>query len=371
MGDSAERVQTVVIGAGQAGLSVGYHLARRNLPFVILDAGQRVGDVWRGRWDSLRLFTPARFDGLDGLRFPAARDHFPTKDEMADYLERYAARFELPVRLGIEVNRLTRTGERFVVAAGEQLIEADNVVVAMGTDQKGRIPAFASELDPAIVQLHSADYRRPSQLQPGDVLVVGAANSGVEIALDVVGEHRVWLSGRHPGHVPFDVGSFLGRHLLTTLVLRGLFHRVFAVRTPIGRRFRATIGHHGKPLVRSKPKDVAAAGIGQVARTIGVRDGLPALEDGQVLDVGNIIWCTGFHPGFSWIDLDLLDGDEPRHRYGIVDEAPGLYFVGLDFLYAPSSGMVHGVGRDAERVARDIGARRGRRRDVAEVLSAS
>src|ERR671936_178723 len=107
-----ERVQTVVVGGGQTGLSVGYHLARRALPLVILDANERIGDSWRKRWDSLRLFTPARYDGLAGMPFPAPADTFPTKDEMADYLEAYAARFELPVRNGVRVDRLSRQGDR-------------------------------------------------------------------------------------------------------------------------------------------------------------------------------------------------------------------------------------------------------------------
>ena len=179
-----ERIDTIVIGAGQAGLSVGYHLARRGVPFVILDAGERIGDQWRKRWDSLRLFTPARFSSLDGLPFPADADSFPTKDAMGDYLEAYARRFALPVRCGVRVERVSRLGERFLVIAGDQRFEADNVVVAMANYQRPRVPAFANELDPRIVQLHSFDYRNPAQFQEGAVLVVGAGNSGAEIALD-------------------------------------------------------------------------------------------------------------------------------------------------------------------------------------------
>ena len=194
----SEHFETVIIGGGQAGLSVGYHLARRDRRFVILDANQRIGDAWRERWDSLRLFTASRYDGLPGWPFPAPAWSFPTKDEVADYLEAYAARFDLPVRTGIRVDGLSREADRYVVAAGDRRFEADHVVVASGAYPRPRIPAFAPELDPGIVQLHSSEYRDPSQLQEGCVLVVGAANSGAEIALEVSRGHRTWLSGRHP-----------------------------------------------------------------------------------------------------------------------------------------------------------------------------
>jgi putative flavoprotein involved in K+ transport len=206
----AEQFETVIIGGGQAGLSVGYHLARRDRRFVILDANQRIGDAWRTRWDSLRLFTPARYDGLPGWPFPAPAWSFPTKDQVADYLEGYAAHFQLPVQTGVRVDGLSREGDRYVVAVGKNRYEADHVVVAAGAYQRPRIPAFAPELDPGIVQLHSSQYRDLSQLQGGGVLVVGAANSGAEIALEVSRDHRTWLSGRHPGQEPTrpEAGGF-------------------------------------------------------------------------------------------------------------------------------------------------------------------
>jgi putative flavoprotein involved in K+ transport len=351
-----ERLQAVVIGAGQAGLSVGYHLARHGVRFVILDANQRVGDSWRRRWDSLRLFTPARYDGLAGMPFPAPPHTFPSKDEMADYLEAYAARFELPVRTGVAVDRVSRHGDRYLISAGDQQFEAEHVVVAMSDYQKCRVPAFAKDLDPAIVQLHSADYRNLSQLRSGGVLVVGAGNSGADIALEASrGGHRAWISGRDVGHVPFRIDSLAGRLFLVQLVLRGLFHRLITVKTPIGRKLRHKLLSMGGPLIRVKPKDLAMAGIERVPRTAGVRNGQPVLEDGRVLEVSNVVWCTGFHPGFSWIDLPILGNDgRPVHERGVVVSEPGLYFVGLLFLYAASSVMIHGVGRDAEYVADTI-----------------
>ncbi len=345
---------TLVIGGGQAGLAVGYHLAHRNIPFLIVDAGHRIGDPWRNRWDSLRLFTPARYDCLDGLAFPGRGDHYPTKNEMADYLEQYAAHFDLPVRLEFEVDRLARRGTGFVAASRDRVIEADRVVVAMGNEQKPRIPAFAGELDPAITQMHSSSYRRSAQIPPGAVLIVGAGNSGAEIALDLAGDHHVLLSGRHPGHVPVDIERFIGRKVVSRFINGVLFHRLLTTRNPLGRRVRDRLHGHGKPLVRTKPKDLLRSGVETVGRTAGTRDGMPLLDDGQALEVRSVIWATGSRPGFTWIDRDILAEDEPTHDRGVVGEIPGLYFVGLDFLHALSSAQVRGVSRDAAHIAADI-----------------
>ena len=357
-----ERVDTVIIGGGQAGLSVGYHLARRGRRFVILEANARVGDSWRLRWDSLRLFSSARFDGLDGMRFPGSPQVFPTKDEMGDYLEAYAERFQLPVRTGVKVTSLSREGDRYVVtAAGGVRLEADNVVVAMATYQKPRTPDFAKELDPSIVQLHSSAYRNLSQLRSGGVLVVGAGNSGAEIGIEVVrGGHETWLSGKDVGAVPFKMNSFLGRSIFAPVVFRGVFHRLLTVDTPMGRKVRPKVLHHAAPLIRTRRGDLAAAGVQHVGRTIGVRGGRPVVDGDRVIDATNVIWCTGYDPGFWWIDLPVFDADgEPRHDRGVVRGEPGLYFVGLHFLYAMSSTMIHGVGRDADFIA-DVIARRER-----------
>jgi putative flavoprotein involved in K+ transport len=368
-----ERVETVVIGGGQAGLSVGYHLARHDLPFVILDANHRVGDSWRRRWDSLRLFTPARFDGLDGMPFPGDPDAFPTKDEMGGYLEAYATRFALPVRNGVCVDRLTRENGRYLVSAGDQTFEADHVVVAMANYQRPRVPAFAKDVDPRIVQLHSADYRQPSQLQPGPVLLVGAGNSGAEIALEVArAGHPTWMSGRDTGYVPFRIGGRVGRLVLTRFVLRFVFHRLLTVDTPIGRRVKAKVLSQGGPLIRVQPSDLAAASVVRVPRTSGVRGGLPLLEDGRALEVANIIWCTGFDAAASWIALPIFDEQgQPIYERGAVVGEPGLYFVGRHFQFAMSSTMIHGVGRDARHIADMIAARLSEQRRRSTVARAA
>jgi putative flavoprotein involved in K+ transport len=359
----AERIETVVVGGGQAGLSVGYHLARRGLSFVILDAHERIGDSWRMRWDSLRLFTPARFNGLDGMPFPGPAHSFSTKDEVADYLENYAVHFLLPVRTGVRVRRLSRNGDRYLVDAGPWLFEADNVVVAMGSYQLPRLPVFAASLDPEIVQLHAGAYRNVAQLREGRVLVVGVGNSGAEIALDVADSHQTWLAGTESGQVPFRHDGALARHIFLPLMFRVIGHRILTVRTPVGRKMRPKLLSHAAPLVRVTPADIAAAGIQRVGRVVGARDGLPILEDERVLPVENVIWCTGFRPDFSWINLPVFGGQdkepkEPIHMRGIIADEPGLYFVGLAFLYAMSSGFLPGVGRDAKHIAKHIASRK-------------
>jgi putative flavoprotein involved in K+ transport len=353
--EGTERVDTVIVGGGQAGLATGYFLKQRGRPAVILDAYERVGDAWRRRWDSLRLFTVARYAGLPGLRFPAAAWSFPTKDDMADYLETYASHFDLDVRTGIRVDRLTKQGDRFVIDTGDRRIEADNVVVATGAHRIARVPGFASELDPSIVQLHSSEYRRPSQLQPGGVLLVGAGNSGADIALEVVREHGTWLSGRDTGHIPVRIERS-GKYIF--IIVRFLFHHVLTIRTPMGRKAHEKFLHQGDMLIRVKPKDLLAAGVERVARVAGVREGKPMLEDGRVLDVANVIWCTGFRSDHAWIDLPVIGDDgEPMHERGVVTAEPGLYFIGLPFQYSASSDVLPGIGRDHAYIAKQIASR--------------
>jgi putative flavoprotein involved in K+ transport len=349
---SPERFDVVVIGGGQAGLSTGYHLKRRGVNFVILEANARIGEQWRRRWDSLHLFTPARFSGLDGMPFPAPVHSFPSKDEFADYLEAYARKFQLPVRTGVRVERLQREGGRYVISAGGKRYEAGQVIIAAASYQKPRIPGFADELDPGITQFHSSAYRNPAQLTAGSVLLVGAGNSASEIARELAPRHKVWMSGRDVGHIPFRIEGFAARLLLVRLVLRGLFHRVLTIRTPMGKKVRPMAIAHGGPLIRVKPRDLAALGVERMPRVKGVQGGRPVLEDGRALNADNVIWCTGFHPGLSWIDLPIFEENgEPRHERGIVPNEPGLYFVGLHFLYSLSSAMIHGVGRDARHMA--------------------
>jgi putative flavoprotein involved in K+ transport len=349
-GVNSTKIQTIVIGGGQAGLAAGYHLAKRGLPFLILDANARVGDAWRLRWDSLRLFTPARYAGLPGMRFPAPGSSFPNKQQVADYLFEYARRFRLPVRNSVRVDRLWKEDGRFMMSAGNRRFEAENVIVAMANYQVPRIPSFARELRPDIVQLHSHDYRNPQQLQKGGVLVVGVGNSGADIALEVAQSHPTWISGKESGQIPWPIETFISRHFLFRLI-RFIGHHVLTVKTPIGRRARPKMLHRAAPLVRVKPQDLTKAGVEYVPRVVGVKDGLPLLADDRFRDVQNVIWCTGYECGFSWIDLPIFDDQrDPVHDNGVVANVLGMYFVGLHFLYAMSSATLIGIGRDAERV---------------------
>ncbi|HZJ02544.1 MAG TPA: portal protein, partial [Thermoleophilia bacterium] len=186
------------------------------------------------------------------------------------------------------------------------------------------------------------------------VLVVGAGNSGGEIALEVAGQHATWLAGKESGHVPFRIEGAVARHVFLPLLFRVIGHRVLTVDTTIGRKMRPKLLSHAAPLVRVKPKDLAAARIERVSKIVGVRNGLPMLEDQRVLEVANVVWCTGFRPDFSWIDLPVFGESEPIHHRGIVANEPGLYFLGLSFLYAMSSGFLPGIGRDAEHIAKHI-----------------
>jgi putative flavoprotein involved in K+ transport len=355
-GASVEHFETIVIGGGQAGLSLGYYLRKLGRPFVILDANERIGGSWRTRcWNSLRLFTPARYNGLPGWPFPAPAWSYPTASETADYLEAYAERFELPVRPRTRVTRLTKVDGRYLVEAGEQRFTADCVVYASGFYGRPSIPEFAGELDPRIVQMHSSEYREPSQLLPGGVLLVGAGNSGADIAMEVSKTHPTFLSGPDKGQIPFRIEHPLRRVVLP--VLWFVAGHILTVKTPLGRKVQPHILESGAPRIRVKSADLDSAGVEQVPRVVRVEDGRPVLEDGRVPDVANVIWCTGFRQDYSWLDVPAFDGDgAPVHERGVASE-PGLYFLGLDFLYSFASENVGGVYRDAKHIAKHIAAR--------------
>src|SRR5215212_5043130 len=251
-----ETIDTLIIGADQAGLSAGYHLQRRGLPFLILDADERIGDHWRQRWDSLRLYSPARSDALPGMQFPAAAYHYPTGAEMGDYLEAYAQRFELNVRSGVRVERLdpTEDGFRARTSDGRQ-ITARQVIVATGAFQRPLLPSVAKDLDPAIRQLHSHEYQNPGQLQDGPVLVVGLSHSGADIAFEVAKTHATIVAGKAHGQLPVRVIDASKARILWP-VISFVFAHVLTIRTPMGRRMRPEIRKGGGPLLRVRLPDL-------------------------------------------------------------------------------------------------------------------
>lgn len=348
---TVEHIDTVVIGAGQAGLCAGHHLARHHREFVILDANDHVGDGWRRHWDSLRLYSPASHDGLPGLPFPGSPDAFPGKDEVADYLGSYVDRFDLPVRNRSVVRSVSASGAGYLVDCGDSRFQATNVVVATGTfGRTPRLPSYSADLDPRITQLHSSEYRNPAQLGEGAVLVVGASHSGTDIALELASTHPTVLCGRDPGQIPLSWRSPAFGSLFR--VLWALWGTVLSTRTPAGRRMRRHARAHGAPMLRVKRRDLAAAGVDRVTdRMTGTRDGLPVLGAGRAVTAATVIWCTGFQQDFSMIDLPVFDdGGWPRERRGVVAEAPGLYFTGLCFQSSFRSMLIGGAGADAAHV---------------------
>lgn len=341
-------IDTVVIGGGQAGLAVGYHLRRVGRGFVILDQNAEPGASWRHRWDSLRLFTPAGFSHLPGMAFPAGRSESPTKDAMADYLAAYAQRFTLPVELSTTVAAVERAGTALLVTASDgRAWRSDNVVVATSAHSRPHVPGFARDLDPAVLQLHSHAYRRPGQLPAGSVLVVGAGNSGAEIAVDLASsERQVWLAGRDVGHVP-PLGAW-------TYPLMRLLGRPGAVLSRRGLRGGA------EPLGRIRPGDLEAAGVRRVPRAIGTRDGLALLADGRTVHVDAVVWCTGFRADHRVVRLPVCD-EHGRlvHRRGVTGSG-GLYVVGMPHQSSITSHLVGGVGADARYVVEHLTRRHGR-----------
>jgi len=347
------KTDTIVIGGGQAGLTVSYLLKTAGRDYVVLDAHPRIGDAWRKRWDSLVLFTPNRFNSLPGLRFPGKRDHFTTKDEMADYLEAYAEQVGIDVRLDTRVTKVRRDGAGFIVATNRGNWRANNVVVAMADLQAPKVPDFADDLDSTINQCHSHDFTSAEQLADGPVLIVGLGNSGADIAMDVSRTHDTIVAGTPSAVVPFRIEPWFARNVLISIV-RFVGLHVLNRRHPIGKRVIPKAEVKGKPLVRVKEYDLDAA-TRRVGRIVGTLDGKPATEEREALDVANVIWCTGYRRDWSWIDAGARDNlGRPLQKRGVVVDVPGLYMVGQEFLFAAASDTVTGHQLDARHVVRHL-----------------
>jgi len=337
---------TLVIGGGQAGLAAGYHLSRRAADFLIVDANPTIGAVWHNRWDSLRLFTPAQYDGLPGMAFPAAHDIYPGKDAVADYLRSYADRFALPIRLSTPVTRLSHDGQLFHAAIPDGTISARSVIVATGPFQIPSVPTLAADLATEVVQLHSADYRNPVDLPHGPTLVVGGGNSGFQIAEELAATRDVVMSiGKR---VPALPQRPLGRDIFWWLDRIG-FSRI-TMGSRLGRRLStkdALIGVSRRRLQRAgaviRPRLIAADGPDVV------------FSDDTRFVPSVVVWSTGYRRDYSWIDVSgALDGGAlPIHRRGI-SSTPGLGYVGLPWQHTRGSALLGGVGRDVEYVVARI-----------------
>ncbi len=347
------RHDVIVVGAGQAGLALGFHLARHHSDFLLLDASTDIGHSWRTRWDSLRLFTPAQYDGLPGLPFPAPADTHPGKDDVADYLQRYAARFSLPVRLNCPAQRVHREDDgTYAIATPTGVLRSKQVVVATGPFQTPFVPAFAEQLDPSVRQLHSAGYRNPAQLPAGGrVLVVGAANSGLQIATELVARCRLSVAaGSTPTQLPQRIA---GRDVFTWLRGAGFF--TVPADSGVGRRLRA----RGDLIIGNRVRTLRRRGISFRPRLIGITDRVARFADGSQLEVDAVVWATGYRPDYSWLHVPgVFDGDGAIRHTGGVSEVPGLYFLGLPWQRTRGSALLGFVGVDAaalaDRLAGDV-----------------
>jgi putative flavoprotein involved in K+ transport len=347
-GPVPERRDVVVVGGSQSGLAIGYFLAQLGRDFTILEAAAELAATWRERWESLRLFTSARYDALPGLAFPGDPDRYPSKDEVADYLTDYARRFDLPVELGSRVTSVSRTNGTYVVQLDERAIEADQVVIATGPFQTPFVPPIAEGLGPAVAQMHSTAYRSPTDIPDGRVLVVGGGNTGYQIAEELAASREVHISiGSPQKPLPQRI---LGRDLFWYLDKTGLIRKTRDTR--IGRRLQA----NEDTLIGSSPRGLRRHGVEFHARALDAAGSTVTFGDETTLDVRTVIWATGFRLDHAWIDVPVFDAKGAvAHKRGVT-ESPGLYFIGLPWQHTRGSALLGFVKDDAEYVAQQIGA---------------
>jgi putative flavoprotein involved in K+ transport len=347
-----DRLEVAVIGAGQAGLAMGYFLAREGRHFAILEAFDSIGPAWRSRWDSLVLFTPRRYDSLPGLPFPGDPDGYPGREEVVDYLENYASTFELPVQLDSAVQSVKPGNGAFILDLGARTFQADQVVVATGPFQTPNVPAFAAALGADVFQIHSTGYRRPSDVPDGNVVVVGGGNTGFQIAEELSSTHAVHLAiGSRQTPLP---QRLLGRDLFWWLTKTGLIKKT--VESRIGRRARDR-----DTLIGSSTRDVKRHGVEVKPRVVGASGSAVEFEDGSELGVDAVIWATGYRSEYGWIDLPVFDQNgHVLHRRGVTDY-PGLYFLGLTWQHTRGSALLGWVKDDAEFISERIAAHRDKR----------
>ena len=341
-------LDVVVVGGSQAGLAMAWHLTRRGLRFVVLEAGPEIGHTWRSRWDSLTLFTPAQHDALPGMPFPGRPDTYPTKDPVADYLQDYAAAFNLPVRLNARVSHLSKTAEGFEIGTQADVFRARQVVAAAGPFQTPFIPPAAQRLDGAVTQLHSAGYRNPQALPAGPALVVGGGNSGFQIAEELAAAgRRVDLS--IATKQPVLPQRLAGKDLFWWLTHLGLMR--VSTESRLGRRMSSR-----DFIIGSSRRRLQKKGVRFRPRLTGADGRTAQFADGGTLDAGVVIWATGYRPDYSWIDIPgVVQDGQVTHRRGVT-EVPGLYFLGLTWQHTRGSALLGFVNDDAAYLAGRIAA---------------
>jgi putative flavoprotein involved in K+ transport len=336
-------LDVLVIGGSQAGLAIAWHLARQGLRYAVLEAGPEIGHAWRSRWDSLTLFTPAQYDALPGMPFPAPADTYPTKDPVAGYLQAYASALEVPVRLNARVTGLSRTEEGFEARTADQVFRAGQVVVTTGPFQTPFVPPAAQGLDGSVTQLHSVGYRNPQALPEGPVLVVGGGNSGFQIAEEIAAAgRRVDLS--IATKLPVLPQRLAGKDLFWWLTHLGLMR--VTTESRLGRRMSSR-----EFVIGSSRRRLQAAGVRFRPGVADAHGRTIRLSDGSSLDVGIVVWATGYRPDHSWIDIPGVARDGSAiHRRGVT-EIPGLYFLGLSWQHTRGSALLGFVHDDADYLA--------------------
>ena len=341
--DKSTSLDVVVIGASQAGLAIGYHLARRGVRFVILDAGSEVGQVWRSRWDSLTLFTPGQYSGLPGMAFPSPKDTYPSKDGVASYLQAYVSAFDLPVKLNAKVTSLTEREGKYLVKTADEGFSAEQVVVATGPFQVPFAPPIIGDLDATVFQIHSADYRNPGQLPHGDVLIVGGGNSGFQIAEELAATRKVTLAVGQ--RVPSLPQRLLGKDLFWWL--SGIGFMKVSTDSRLGRKLAKR-----DVLIGSSPKGLRRSGVTLAKRLTNLVGRRAVFDDGSEQDIDVIVWATGYRSDFSWIEIPTIKNADGTvvHRRGVTD-ASGLFFIGLPWQHTRGSALIGFVKDDAAYIA--------------------
>lgn len=343
---------TIIIGGSQSGLATGYYLKKIQEDFIILESSDNIGHAWTRRWDSLKLFSPPSYNRLPGWSYSSQKGGPDTKDEMASYLKAYAQKQDLPVICSTKVTAITKTGRYFTLTTRADSFTADRVVVATGAHQFPYIPQFAGEIDKNIFQLHSDDYRNPTALPPGDVLVVGSAISGMQIALELAKTRKTVISGKPSYTIPRGLSQ------ISQKLDWWLLQRLLTIKTPMGRKVKPQF-IHGGGVFHYLAKEMSESGIPKIERIAGTREGKLILESGQTVESAVIIWCTGHRPDFSWIKEKITDERGwPVTQRG-VSSVEGLYFIGMPFQFGLTSSLVAGVDRDAAFITKNIAARRG------------